>query len=536
MNEDKQGARAAEQWPSPSQFKKSIRFEFTMYVSGIIVLLMIVTGYVISSQYVKTVTENVVDKLLVQARSYSSPAGKLIISEGGPDALLLGSVCKKLAADNPDVYWAGIAGNDGIYLAHADIRKVVGSKRLRGLPAGGFFGILRPNETFAIASDTVYISVGIEENGVSLGTLAVAASGGPILAARRTSVATVASITAVMVLLGIPATILVLRRKLRPIGLITDHLKNVGLDDLSIDIPVESENEFGYLAETLRVMGSRLNTAKKELLEKERMEREYDIAREIQANILPREYPTGRNFEIAGTYRSAREVGGDYYDFLEFDERHLGILVADVSGKSLPGMLVMLMTRDIVNKLTRTSMDPGRLLAEVNRELLPNIKKGMFVTMFLGVLDRSDGRFRFASAGHNPLVVLNKDTGVAQEIKTRGYPLGMVPPEVYEKRVECREIALGAGDWLIQYTDGVNEAQDCDGKEFGMERFAGIVESLKHLSARALVEEVLKSHSEFVGEAPQYDDMTLLALKWTAGVADRMGEDAKRTAYVGQSQ
>ena len=535
MNEDRRDILNDEAWPEPSQFKKSIRLEFTMYVSAIIVVLMLVTGYVISSQYVKTVTVNVVDKLLVQARSYSSPAGKLIISADGPDALLLNNICTKLAEDNPDVYWAGITGDDGVFLAHTDITKVVGGERMRRVAASGFFDILRANETFTMASDTLYISVRIEENDVRLGTLAVAASAEPILAAKKASMLTVAYITAAMVLIGIPGTILVLRSKLRPIGVITDHLKDVDLEDLSIDIPVRSKNEFGYLAETLRVMGSKLNLAKESLLDKERMEREYEIARDIQANILPKEYPRGRHFEIAGAYRSAREVGGDYYDFIEFDENRLGILVADVSGKSLPGMLVMLMTRDIVKDLARSFPEPARLLAEVNRRLLPNIKKGMFVTMFFGVLDRRDGRFRYASAGHNPLIVLSKETGVAQLIKTKGYPLGMVPPEMYEKRVECREITLGDDDWLVQYTDGVNEAQDDAGNELGIERFARMVESCKDLGADELVERVLAELAEFVGDAPQYDDITLLALKWTADVADKVDERTEKTAYVGQS-
>jgi len=534
MNEDKSGILEAEAWPEPSQFKKSIRVEFTMYVSAIIVMLMLVTGYVISSQYVKTVTVNVVDKLLVQARSYSSPAGKLIIAAGGPDALLLNNICKNLGDDNPDVYWAGITDDDGVFLAHTDIKKVVGAERTRSVASSGFFDVLRPNENFALASDTIYISVGIEENGVKLGSLAVAASAAPIQAAKKASMLTVAYITAAMVLIGIPATILVLRRKLRPLGVITDHLKVVDLENLSIDIPVTSKNEFGYLAETLRVMGSKLNLAKESLLDKERMEREYEIARDIQANILPREYPRGEHFEMAGAYTSAKEVGGDYYDFIEFDEHHLGILVADVSGKSLPGMLVMLLTRDIVKELARSFAEPATLLAEVNRRLLPNIKKGMFVTMFFGVLDRRDGRFRYASAGHNPLLVLSHETGVARLIKTKGYPLGMVPPELYEKRVERGEIMLGGGDWLIQYTDGVNEAQDAAGNELGIERFARMVESHRDQGASDLVERVLAEHAAFVGDAPQYDDITLLALKWTASVADRIEEKVEGTVYVGQ--
>jgi serine phosphatase RsbU (regulator of sigma subunit) len=510
----------AQDWPQASQFKKSIRYEFARYISGIILGLMLVTGYFISSQYVKVVTQNVVDKLLVQARSYSGPAGKLIISGGGPDALLLNNLCRKLANDNPDVYWAGITDADGIFIAHTDIKQVIGSSRMLPVEAGQFQDMLRPTEGFSLQGDTVYISVSIDENSVTLGRLAVAASASPISKARTASILTVASITALMIIVGIPITVAVLRRKLQPIRTITDHLKSVNFHDISLDIPIQAENEFGFLAETIRVMGSRLNVAQKVLIDKERMTRELEIAREIQANMLPREYPQGDEFELAGAYRSARQVGGDYYDFIRFREKELGVLIADVSGKSLPGMLVMLLTRDIVRQLARSIQEPAKLLTAVNTELLANIKKGMFVTMLYGILDEVSGHFRFASAGHNPLVIVRQATGRVEHIKTKGFPLGMVDPKTYENRIENCQADLSPGDWLILYTDGINEAQNPAGEEFGVDRFTSAIEAHRHLGSDDMVREVLRRQDRFIEGVPQYDDITLLAVKWTGRLAD----------------
>jgi serine phosphatase RsbU (regulator of sigma subunit) len=510
----------AKDWPQASQFKKSIRYEFARYVSVTILAMMLITGYVISSQYVKSVTQGVVDKLLVQARSYSGPAGKLIISSGGPDVLLLNNLCTKLINDNPDVYWAGITGADEVFIAHSDIKHVISRNRMRPVSANQFQDVLRPREGFSIEGDTIFISVAIDEKDVAVGNLGVAASASSINGARLTSIITVGSITAVMIAIGIPITVAMLRRKLRPIAVITDHLKAINIGDISLDIPVSSRNEFGYLAETLKVMGSKLNVAQKELIEKERMTRELEIAREIQANILPKAYPEVREIQLAGTYRSAREVGGDYYDFIEFDDDNLGILIADVSGKSLPGMLVMLLTRDIVKRLTRSIQDPTRLLTEANRELRMSIKRGMFVTMFFGVLNRKTGRFCFASAGHNPLIFMKKSTGRVDMIKTRGFPLGLVDSAVYTKRIEGAEITLAEDDWLILYTDGVNEAQDTSGEEFGLDRVTETVESNADLSSQELVDTILRQHEAFVGDAPQYDDITLLAIKWMGKSAD----------------
>ena len=324
-----------------------------------------------------------------------------------------------------------------------------------------------------------------------------------------------------MIFLGMPITIVLLHRKLRPLSMITVHLKNVNFENISFDIPLTSKNEFGYLAETIHVMGTKLNLAQKELIEKERMSRELEIAREIQASILPKSYPQAAEFEFAGTYRSAKQVGGDYYDFIDFDDDRLGILIADVSGKSLPGMLVMLLTRDIVKRLTRSLRPPSQLLSEVNGELWGNIKKGMFVTMFFGILDKKAGRFSFASAGHNPLILLKGGTGKTDLIKTKGFPLGMVESKIFEKRMESGELILQKNDWLIQYTDGINEAQNSRGEEFGLDRFAQIIESCKNLTPTQFVGELLRQHEQFVGNAEQYDDITLLSIKWLGKSSDK---------------
>jgi serine phosphatase RsbU (regulator of sigma subunit) len=507
-------------WPEPSQFRRSIRFEFTLYVSGIMLVLMLVTGYVISSQYVRTVTRDVVEKVLVQARSYSGPAGKMIISGGEPDVLSLNNMCKRIASDNAGVFWAGIAGDQGAFLAHTDIKKVIAQAHWEPRATGDFPEKLRDGEGFAVAGDTIYTSVPIEESDVPLGWLVVAASSGPIRKARMSSILTVASITAIMILAGIPVTVFVLRRKLRPIGLITDHLKKVDFERISLDVPFRSANEFGFLAETIRVMGSKLNSAQKGLIEKERMSRDLEIAHEIQSNILPRSYPSGSRFELAGAYRSALEVGGDYYDFIRFDDESLGIVIADVSGKSLPGMLVMLLTRDIVKRLAGTAQDPAELLSLVNKDVLCNVKKGMFVTMFVCFLNTRTGVCRFASAGHNPLVHLRNGRAETDLIKTKGYPLGMVEPELYSRRVEMGEINLEPGDGVILYTDGINEAQNRSGEEFGMERFLDLADIHRGRSAQELVDSILDGHAAFVGDAPQFDDITLIAVKWSGESAD----------------
>jgi len=524
----------AGQWPEAKQFRRSIRIEFSLYISGIILALMLATGYIMTDRYVKTVTQDVIEKLLVQTRSYSGSAGKLIISTNGPDALLLNNICNKLASDNSDVYWVGITDRDDNFLAHTDIKQVISGGTMAPIQKNDFDEILLAGEFFEQRNDTIYIASQIKESGVAVGRLGIAASTAQIKSARNASIVTVASTTILMILLGIPLTMVLLHRKLKPISIITDTLKGVQFDNIAIDIPLRSRNEFGYLAETLHVMGGKLNAARRDMVERERINREFEIAREIQANILPGSYPRHGNYDFCGSYQSARQVGGDYYDFIDFDERHLAFLVADVSGKSLPGMLVMLLTRDIVKTLSWQSRQPDELLCEVNRELLPSIRKGMFVTMFYGLLDKQTGLFKFASAGHNPLIKIEGRTGRTELIKTRGFPLGMVPPEQFNNRIECTEVQLSADDWLVQFTDGINEAVNQDGEEFGMERFVERLETARTESPPELIKQVIAEHELFTGQAEQFDDITLLAMKWTGKTYDKDINEKNGMSHAGQ--
>jgi len=513
MTVSKNNSIAAE-WPRAERYRRSIRIQFSLYLGGIILAIMLVTGYIISHQYVETVTGNVIETLLVQARSYSSPAAKFIISTQNPDALLLNNLCRKLQEDNRAVYWVGIVDQNGAFIAHTDMKQVITGQVAPSLTVVDDNYGLRPSEKLSLRSDTIYTAVPIAEGEVELGALITASSAEPIQRAYRSSIVSVASVTLAMLLIGLPLTMLVLHRQLRPVSTIANGLQKVNLENLQLSFPITSRNEFGYLAATLEVMGARLGLAQRELLEKDRMARELEIARDIQARILPGDYPTAPEFEFAGVYRSAREIGGDYYDFIELGGRHQAFLVADVSGKSLPGMLVMLLTRDIVQRLTRSTLGPTELLAEVNRELLPNIRKGMFVTMFYGVVDRVTGVMDFASAGHNPLIHLEATTGRSHLIKTRGYPLGMMPPGPFESRIEAGRLVLSPDDWLIQYTDGINEAKNDAEEEFGMDRFLASLQAHVGLPAQGLVEAVVADQQRFVGQAEQYDDITLLAMKW----------------------
>jgi serine phosphatase RsbU (regulator of sigma subunit) len=507
-------SHTAPAWPDARQFRSSLRWQLPLYVLLMIVSLMSATGYLITRQYVSEVTSHVVDRLMIQARSHAASAAKDILSPNGPDVLLLNSICRELATANPELYWAGIADNKRVLLAHTDVRRLAAGDRL-ALPDETVSGVIRSGSARTyVVRDTLYVYMPVRERDMTVGHLALAFPTTQMREARMRSIMTVGSVTLLAVLFGTPLILWLVGRKLRPIGTIVKHLRKVDPADLSFEIPVPGRNEFAYLAETLKVMGGHLKRAQEERNQAERMHHELEIAREIQTGILPRKYPCGPTFEFHGAYVSANEVGGDYYDFLPFDNDRLGFLIADVSGKSLPGMLVMLMTRDIIRGMADGDQDPRSLLCKVNRELLTSIRKGMFVTMLYGLMDQRSGEVTIASAGHNPLIWLSSATGTTSQIRPPGYPLGLLEPNVFDQRIKNESLHLGAGDWLVQYTDGVNEARSPLGAEYGMDRLLKSLLERRRLTAVELVESALKEHASFVGSAAQHDDITLVALKW----------------------
>jgi predicted ester cyclase len=246
-----------------------------------------------------------------------------------------------------------------------------------------------------------------------------------------------------------------------------------------------------------------------EMRERERVEQELQVARSIQQASLPNDVPTLEGWEIVHHYQPAREVGGDFYDFLELSNGHLGLLVGDATSKGVPAALVMASTRSMLRAVARASeYSPGEVLSRVNDSLVTDIPPNMFVTCFYCILDPENGSLRYANAGHD-LPYLHRN-GDAEELRARGMPLGLIPSMEYEEK----EIALDAGEAALFYTDGLVEAHDSRGEMFGFPRLRELVaEQGKQGSLEALLEELYS----FVGEGwEQEDDITLLTLRRSA--------------------
>jgi serine phosphatase RsbU (regulator of sigma subunit) len=278
------------------------------------------------------------------------------------------------------------------------------------------------------------------------------------------------------------------------------------------------------VAERTEQLKSAMAREQQEAQERERIEQELRVARLIQQTFLPKSAPELGSYQIAAYYRPAREVSGDFYDFLEHEDGRLGLVVGDASGKGVPAAMVMANTRSVLRTIAqRGDLAPGQVLAEANEILYPDIPSNMFVTCFYGVLDPSCDTLTYANAGHD-LPYLQR-SGDPEELRARGMPLGLMPGMSYDER----EVVVDAGECVLFYSDGLVEAHDPQGEMFGFPRLRELVAEHDE-EEHSLVDFLLEELYSFVGESwVQEDDITLVTLGKIAGTVTAPRNRTRRT-------
>lgn len=246
-----------------------------------------------------------------------------------------------------------------------------------------------------------------------------------------------------------------------------------------------------------------------ELLAKQREERELEIAGEIQRQLLPKKYPAIENVELFGFSKPAKGVGGDYYDFLNFGNRRLGVIMADVAGKGVPAALVMVMIRSILRSVARHNIAPAQIVTFLNKMIAGEVSQERYATMFYYLLDIPTNKLFFTNAAHGPLLVYRKKQDKFEMLDTPGLPVGIVKEQQYTQS----NIVLQSGDITVLYTDGITEARNEKKEEFGLERVQSIIKENADKSAQDIGNRLKQSLDEFVGDAPQHDDQTIVILK-----------------------
>jgi sigma-B regulation protein RsbU (phosphoserine phosphatase) len=290
------------------------------------------------------------------------------------------------------------------------------------------------------------------------------------------------------------------------------------MDDLgNFTIDIHSGDEFEDLAQAFQYMTVELSEYIKNLTEvtaeKERIGAELDVAAQIQSSMLPcifPAFPGKKEIDIYATMNPAKEVGGDFYDFFMVDDRHLAVVMADVSGKGVPAALFMVIGKTLIKDHTQPGKPLGEVFSDVNNLLCDSNSEGLFITAFEGVLDLETGEFFYVNAGHE-VPYINRAGEGYQPYKVRP---GFVLAGMEDMRYKEGSLILQPGDRIFLYTDGVPEATNRENELYGNERLYRILNQNKDRTPKELLPEIKADVDLFVGEAPQFDDITMLCLEY----------------------
>jgi len=251
------------------------------------------------------------------------------------------------------------------------------------------------------------------------------------------------------------------------------------------------------------------------LEEKKQIDRDMQAAQQIQASLLPQILPTREGVSLAAYNLPAFDIGGDYYDFMEIDENHLGIAIADVAGKGIGGAMMMAVCQGVLRTRVGQERSPARMLSELNRVLSTNLADDMFITMLYMVLNTKTHELCFARAGHDRPLLCRHGNGPQKPelLEAPGIAIGLAEAEVFDSIISDRSIELEPGDEIIAYTDGITEALNDQGEEWGLDHLLQLIQVNALEIPEARIKSVRSAIARYVGARKQYDDMTLLALK-----------------------
>ena len=285
---------------------------------------------------------------------------------------------------------------------------------------------------------------------------------------------------------------------------INDTLGQITSGDLNVTVDVRSNEEFSSLSDDIN---STVATLKRYIAEAAaRIDKELEYAKQIQLSALPTNFPDGEEYNIYAQMIAAKEVGGDFYDFYKINDTTVAFLAADVSGKGIPAAMFMMTAKTIIKDLAESGMAVNDIFTKANEKLCENNESGMFVTAWMGILDLATGNLQFANAGHNPPLI-KRAGGNFEYLKTRA---GFVLAGMDGVRYRIGELTLCQGDRLFLYTDGVTEATNKDNQLYGEERLISFMNENSGVAATSLLPALKNNIDRFVGEAPQFDDITML--------------------------
>ncbi len=334
-----------------------------------------------------------------------------------------------------------------------------------------------------------------------------------VMSSRNQLVISLLVIAVIAVVIGICVSYFLASNVTKPINTLVEDVIVIARGDYRHRTRVRARDEIGVLARTIDLMTEGLQEAQVIARKAGEMEHDLSIAEEVVIHLLPESLPKIYGYDVYAFFNPSKDVGGDYYDFFEIDDEHVGMIVADVAGKGIPGALVMTMARTVIRMEATQTTSPRDTFVNSNRLIAQDIKRGMFVTAFYLVLNTQTGEMKAASAGHNPMIIWRAATGKCECVNPNGIALGFDKGPIFERTIKEETIQLYSGDRVVNYTDGVVEAMSPDGEEFEEERLIEIIESYPDANSNQLTNIIVQAVLDHQGRGEQHDDITIVTFK-----------------------
>ena len=365
-----------------------------------------------------------------------------------------------------------------------------------------------------VAGGQIYCYYRVIKNadGNVVGNIVAGRSVQAIRSAAQIAANSMVALLVILLMITAAGIFIVIRRWTKSVEKVEKYIQRIGKGELPEDrLEIKTRGEISDVADSV-------NDMVESLKEKKRISAELDVASDIQANLLPKIFPPfpGRDeFDLYASMDPAKEVGGDFYDFFMIDMDHLALVIADVSGKGVPAALFMVTAKTLIKDYGMLGLDAGEVFTRANNLMCESNDTGLFVTGWMAIIELSTGKATYVNAGHNPPLLCHD--GKFRYLKSKA---GFVLAGMDGMRYKSEEFQIVPGDILYLYTDGVTESTNEKNELFGEDRLLEYVNAHKDESMKGLCEGVRAAALDFTGEAPQYDDITMVAFKYLGGRTD----------------
>jgi serine phosphatase RsbU (regulator of sigma subunit) len=489
--------------------------KFSLAIILLIGVIMTSVTWVVQDRVREVLLSQMRSKGMTVARGLAGNAGEALAAA---DRLVLAELVDKVVRQEPGIRLAALVDTQNRVLAHTDFRQ-------EGKPYGnaGFAGrsmageVMEPYDLGGEPCLDFTVPIRLEDKGATvvkwLGSAHVVYLLSPLREAIRRTLTSLLIIALAGLVLATGVTILLVHRITRPVLRLARAAEAVGQGDLDNKVDIRSRDELGQLAATFNQMTAHLKQAQADLIIKERLQHEMEMAREIQAILIPKAAPVLPGYSLGMLYLGCEEVSGDYLDFIDVGAGAWGMVVADVSGKGVPGGLVMAQFRSTLRSLALGVRSPGKVLAQTQEKLHGDMRPDMFVTVSYLVLEAAKHSLTITRAGHPAALFYHHATRRCELLAPSGVALGIAEPPIFEAFLTEKQLRLEHGDLLLMYTDGVDESCNSYQELFGNRRLVECLEREAGLSADRIIERIRQTIDEFIQGAPQHDDMTMIILK-----------------------